>query len=670
MIRDTILYGDVYACLNSIGDNSISVAITSPPYWMQRDYGFEGQIGQEKKPEDYIGRLVIIYNKLRDKLKDDGLFFLNIGDKYLNRYGKSHLLQIPYRLAHHMVKDGWILQDIIIWYKPNHMPSSVKDRFTNTYEPVLVFAKNKENIYQKKNNVINIPLQPTKWKHTAAFPEKLVEEMLTRVALKDGDLVLDPFAGTGTTGVVVKKLRYNLFSKQIYSVLIEKGEEFLKIINERTGINNVSTIPNIKYEWNPVIEDKLKVPNSFEINTNNIGEVFIAESSREFLSALKGISTDNFKSFHRFDSLYFFGVVNWTLDDLYFINQIFDDGYVLRNMIVVSNNDTWFPIFMFASNNTRIEYKFYLDRVRIKPKTDEVREWNYEQFIGSKVKDISVKENQMGKISEILSFYDDKFPKTVIVQWDGHASIEFVLHPDKDEFLMEGLKLNCPYCYNRLKEFYNPMKENRCPNCHKKLFTNINNLPLIEEPLEVSQSTEKLEKGNYILGQKLIIDDIKKSKETSSKFEGLDRINWGASPGARKTMLGEYFTKMRLYRIDQPTIARYLTILRENKGLKLKNVEEKFPKNYSHTIGHWFRTDFGGSIPLPEDVEKLKKVIGIEGNLLKVLERTALKFQTVKSSIKGRNPGDFIKTEDIENLKILLKTLYLPSHNYLEEIKV
>jgi len=63
-------------------------------------------------------------------------------------------------------------------------------------------------------------------------------------------------------------------------------------------------------------------------------------------------------------------------------------------------------------------------------------------------------------------------------------------------------------------------------------------------------------------------------------------------------------------------------------------------------------------------------VIGIEGNLLKVLERTALKFQTVKSSIKGRNPGDFIKTEDIENLKILLKTLYLPSHNYLEEIKV
>jgi len=129
--------------------------------------------------------------------------------------------------------------------------------------------------------------------------------MLTRAALKDGDLVLDPFAGTGTTGVVVKKLRYNLFSKQIYSVLIEKGEEFLKIINERTGINNVSTIPNIKYEWNPVIEDKLKVPNSFEINTNNIGEVFIAESSREFLSALKGISTDNFKSFHRFDSLYF-----------------------------------------------------------------------------------------------------------------------------------------------------------------------------------------------------------------------------------------------------------------------------------------------------------------------------------------------------------------------------
>ncbi|GAG70793.1 unnamed protein product, partial [marine sediment metagenome] len=195
-ITDIILQGDVYASLETLENNSISAAITSPPYWKQRDYGFEGQIGQEETPEGFIGHLLTIFSKLRDKLCENGIFFLNIGDKYQNQYGKSHLLMIPYRLAYHMVKEGWILVDIIIWHKPNHMPSSVKDRFSNTYEPVFVFARNKNNIYQKnRGNLLKINLQQLKWKHTAAFPEKLIEELLKRLKLKDFDLILDPFAG-------------------------------------------------------------------------------------------------------------------------------------------------------------------------------------------------------------------------------------------------------------------------------------------------------------------------------------------------------------------------------------------------------------------------------------------------------------------------------------------
>ena len=168
MKNDIILCGDVYAGLSFLKDDSISVAITSPPYWQQRDYNFDEQIGQENTPNEYIGRLIKIFNILKTKLKDDGVFFLNVGDKYLNKYGKSHLLQIPYRLAYHMVNDGWYLQDIIIWYKTNHMPSSVTDRFTNTYEPVFVFAKIKitfikivkvlflKSLYNRLNG--NIPL--------------------------------------------------------------------------------------------------------------------------------------------------------------------------------------------------------------------------------------------------------------------------------------------------------------------------------------------------------------------------------------------------------------------------------------------------------------------------------------------------------------------------------
>ncbi len=73
-MRDVILHGDVFACLDKLEDNSVAVAITSPPYWKQRDYGFEGQIGQENTSEEYIGRLVIIFNKLRQKLRKDGVF--------------------------------------------------------------------------------------------------------------------------------------------------------------------------------------------------------------------------------------------------------------------------------------------------------------------------------------------------------------------------------------------------------------------------------------------------------------------------------------------------------------------------------------------------------------------------------------------------------------------
>ena len=114
MKSDRILHGDVFAGLERLEDNSISVVITSPPYWHQRDYGFDDQIGQEETPEGFMGHLIAIFSKLKEKLTDDGVFFLNIGDKYEgDRYGTSYLQMIPYRLAFHMVKSGWILEDII-----------------------------------------------------------------------------------------------------------------------------------------------------------------------------------------------------------------------------------------------------------------------------------------------------------------------------------------------------------------------------------------------------------------------------------------------------------------------------------------------------------------------------------------------------------------------------
>jgi DNA modification methylase len=669
-MRDTILHGDVYACLEYLDNNSVAVAITSPPYWKQRDYKFEGQIGQEKTPEEYIGRLVVIYNKLRQKLREDGVFFLNIGDKYLNQYGKSHLLQIPYRLAYHMVKDGWWLEDIIIWYKPNHMPSSAKDRFTNTYEPVLVLAKSKKNIYKKRmSSVVEIPLQQTPWKHTAVYPENLVSEMLNRVNLKDGDLVLDPFAGTGTTAVVVKNIRNSICSKKIYSILIEKSDEFIEIIKNRTNIKEIIRLNDIPYSFNAVKEDDLPNVEPCLILKDKHGEVYIAEKPEEFLSALVGITTKEFKDFHRQDALYFFGVKNWNLETLYYIHVIFNHGYVLRNMIVVSNKKNWFPIFMFARDSTIVAYKFYLDRIRIKPKTKEKRTWTDDEFIGMKVRDISGKNSRNGWIVKILDKYKDGFPKVVVVQWDENVSIEFVIHPEKDELLMEGLKFFCPKCKTELTDPYDPIGDNTCQSCRTNLWKSIDTIPIIKEPEEILESTKELEVNKYSVGQVVSVKDFEKRKILStSKFSSLERINWGASPGARKLMFGEYFTKMRLYRIDQPIVAQYLTLLRKSKNMTIQDVTNKLPEEYYYTVGHWFRKDFGGSIPIPEDVKLIKKIFGVQDGLLKILERTALKFQTVKTSIKGKNPGDYINNKNIENLNNFLKALYTPSYEYTKMI--
>jgi len=664
-MKDIILHGDVYACLEQLENNSIAVAITSPPYWKQRDYGFEGQIGQENTPEEYIGKLVTIFNKLRQKLREDGVFFLNIGDKYLSRYGKSHLLQIPYRLAYHMVKDGWYLEDVICWFKPNHMPSSVKDRFTNTYEPVLVFTKNKKNIYKKGlSNVVKIPLQQTPWKHTAVFPEKLVEEMLNRVDVNDGDLILDPFAGTGTVAAVVKRIRNSLFSKKVFSIMIEKGNMFIDIIKERVDIKDIRKVNDVRYEWSPVKEERLPLDiEPKEILTDKHGEVFITDTSSEFLSALKGATTEKFKTFHNEDALYFFGVKKWTLQDLYYIHSIFYEGYILRNMLVISNEGRWYPVFMFAKDSTRVEYKFYLDNVRTQLKTEEKnRNWWNESFIGMKVRDISGKKSKEGKIVKIVERYEDGFPKVVVVQWNGYASIEFVLHPSKDALIMEGLIFKCPKCGNKLEEPYNPTSENICPSCGTILWKDVKTIPIVEEPEEIVEEIKKLKNVNYNVGEVIKIEEFEeRSKNTKSKFAELERINWGASPGARKLMLGEYFTKMRLYKIDQPTIAQYLTILRKHKGLSIQDIIDKLPKSYKHTVGHWFRKDFGGSVLIPTDVPLLKKILEANDTMLDVLERTVLKFQTVKATIKGKNPGDFIEGLSDEDLVGYLKKLYVLS---------
>lgn len=157
-------------------DNSIDCCVTSPPYWGLRDYGVAGQLGLEKTPEEFINKMVIVFDEVRRILKPEGTCWINIGDSYAstskNRTSKQaranstlngstkhqdtilkqqskivgglkekDLVGIPWMLAFALRSAGWYLRQDIIWQKPNPMPESVSDRCTKAHEYIFLLSK-------------------------------------------------------------------------------------------------------------------------------------------------------------------------------------------------------------------------------------------------------------------------------------------------------------------------------------------------------------------------------------------------------------------------------------------------------------------------------------------------------------------------------------------------
>lgn len=171
-----IICGDTLTVLKTMPDNCIDTIITSPPYWGLRIYldanhpDKNKEIGLELRLEEYHNKLLQITAELKRILKPTGSMFWNHGDSYAssgsqrfdtdkyggksgihcgrartNEYQSKCMLMQNYRLVLKMIDEqGWILRNIIIWHKPNSMPSSVKDRLSNTYEPVFMLVKSKK----------------------------------------------------------------------------------------------------------------------------------------------------------------------------------------------------------------------------------------------------------------------------------------------------------------------------------------------------------------------------------------------------------------------------------------------------------------------------------------------------------------------------------------------
>jgi len=235
--------------------------VTSPPYFGLRDYGHEGQIGLEPTPEAYIAAMVEVFRCVRDVLADDGTLWLNIGDSYARSAGPEEsklatthtigvgykrvaenggapqkenrpppglkpkdLIGIPWMLAFALRADGWYLRQDIIWHKPNPMPESVRDRCTKAHEYIFLLSKSDgkngqmgdfgatrggfmtpEGVTVKdtrnKRSVWTVTTKPYKGAHFATFPPDLIEPCIL-AGSRQGDIVLDPFMGSGTTAQV------------------------------------------------------------------------------------------------------------------------------------------------------------------------------------------------------------------------------------------------------------------------------------------------------------------------------------------------------------------------------------------------------------------------------------------------------------------------------------
>jgi site-specific DNA-methyltransferase (cytosine-N4-specific) len=232
ILRSAVVTGDALDILTMLPNDLVRTAVTSPPYWSLRDYSTPGQLGLEDDPDDYVDSLVDIFDQVRRVLTEDGSLWLNIGDSYTSG-GRTwrapdkknpiramttrpptpkglkpkELVGIPWRLAFALQASGWYLRSDVIWRKPNAMPESVKDRPTRSHEYLFLLTKSERYYYNRSavtemngrnlRSVWDINTRAFSEAHFATFPSELVDRCI-KITSKRGDVILDPFLGSGT----------------------------------------------------------------------------------------------------------------------------------------------------------------------------------------------------------------------------------------------------------------------------------------------------------------------------------------------------------------------------------------------------------------------------------------------------------------------------------------
>jgi DNA modification methylase len=302
LVKVKIIQGHVLDALKKIPDNTIDCIITSPPYWGLRKYpdsanvqwsdGWYGQLGLEPTLELYIEHLLQITKELKRVLKPSGVMFWNHGDCYGGNMGftistrsdapikrklpsKTMALQ-NFRLVLRMIDEqGWILRNVIIWHKPNHLPESVKDRFTRAYEPIFMFVKSKKYFFNL--DAVREPLKSSTIQR--------IEQWIRNDEDNKDFSKLKPSAGNPNPVYVLQRLvhKFNYRVREAKKGYFEKigvrasEEEMQKYDNQGRPIGKYG------FDW-----DDIKSDSESELTIGGIGRFFVWQREKGRTSSILG----------------------------------------------------------------------------------------------------------------------------------------------------------------------------------------------------------------------------------------------------------------------------------------------------------------------------------------------------------------------------------------------
>lgn len=266
---NSVHHADCLVGLKSLAENSVDICVTSPPYWGQRG---DNGIGSEADPRDYVANLSEILLEVMRVLKPSGLLWLNIGDSYntpINWSFEDHvhstlgadkkglaltnsaytknrgsrkafiekssgwlqygnLLMLPNRVVMQLCDAGNLYRGEVIWAKRKAMPEGRCRRPHRKHECIYVVAKSEQHAFRVSPPVPSVwDIQPdmNRTPHTSTFPLDLPIKCIEASGVEKG-LVLDPFMGSGTTGLAASLLGFDFIG-------FDLNEENVRTANRR-----------------------------------------------------------------------------------------------------------------------------------------------------------------------------------------------------------------------------------------------------------------------------------------------------------------------------------------------------------------------------------------------------------------------------------------------------